>query len=184
MTKQKKFIIAIALQLVIIFIIIIFKVAVLTGGVDVVLKIEPVDPRDPLRGDYVTFGYNISSINPHSAENPSEIKNGDTVYVTLREGNQYWNSTVVSIKKPVAGIFIKGKVIGGGIESKSDIIGDIGFRQDSDIRIIYGIEEYFIPEGKGQGFIFGDKEAVARVAVDKDGNSVLKQIYINNELWP
>ncbi|PJC47845.1 MAG: hypothetical protein CO034_01100, partial [Parcubacteria group bacterium CG_4_9_14_0_2_um_filter_35_11] len=62
LTKQTKFIIAIAIQLVIIFSIIIFKMAVLTGGAEVLLRIEPVDPRDPLRGDYLTFQYKISNL--------------------------------------------------------------------------------------------------------------------------
>ena len=51
-TKQTKFIIAIGIQLVILFAIIIFKSSVLIGGTEVLLKIEPVDPRDILRGDY------------------------------------------------------------------------------------------------------------------------------------
>jgi hypothetical protein len=54
-TKQTKFIIAIVIQLVIIFTIIIFKIAVLRSGTEVLLRIKPVDPRDPLRGDHLTF---------------------------------------------------------------------------------------------------------------------------------
>jgi len=181
MTKQKKFIIAVAIQLAILFIIIITKVATLTGGTDVVLRIRPVDPRDPLRGDYVTFNYDISSINSYIVRDVNEIKNGNTVYVALREAGKYWTALTVSVKKPADGIFIKGKVVSGGVKNEGDIISP---RQSSDIRIIYGIEEYFIPEGKGQDFVFGDKETVARVMVDKNGNPVLKQIYVDNNLWP
>ena len=68
MNKQTKFILAIALQLAVIFTIIIFKFSVFTGGTEVMLRIQPVDPRDPLRGDYVTFSYDISSVSSYQFE--------------------------------------------------------------------------------------------------------------------
>ena len=38
------------------------RAAILRDGREIVLKVEPVDPRDLLRGDYVRLGYEISSI--------------------------------------------------------------------------------------------------------------------------
>ena len=38
------------------------RAAILRDGQEIVLKVEPVDPRDLLRGDYVRLGYEISSI--------------------------------------------------------------------------------------------------------------------------
>ena len=38
------------------------RAAVLRNGTEVLLKVEPVDPRDLLRGDYVSLGYEISRI--------------------------------------------------------------------------------------------------------------------------
>jgi uncharacterized membrane-anchored protein len=52
------------------------------------------------------------------------------------------------------------------------------------LHIVYGIEEYFIPEGQGRNFSFWNKEAAARVAVDENCNAALKQIYIDGEPWP
>jgi uncharacterized membrane-anchored protein len=52
------------------------------------------------------------------------------------------------------------------------------------LKIEYGIEQYFIPEGKGQTMNFMNKNVDAHVVVDKDGNSVLKQIYVDNKVWP
>jgi len=90
-TKQTKFILAIVLQILIIFGIIIFKMIVLTGGTEVLLKIEPVDPRDPFRGDYVTFRYNISNLDFYLFSN-KQIKNGDTVYVILQKDKKILDS--------------------------------------------------------------------------------------------
>ena len=38
------------------------RAAILRDGRQVLLKVEPVDPRDLLRGDYVRLGYDISRL--------------------------------------------------------------------------------------------------------------------------
>jgi len=171
LTKQTKFIIAVAIQLVIIFSIIIFKMDTLAGGAEVLLLIHPVDPTDPLRGDYITFSYDISDIDSYFF-GYSPIREGDTVYVPLRQQGKYWGIRPgIQKTKPISEekIFIKGKV--------SRSYGD-------RIHIIYGIEEYFIPEGTGQDFTFWGKEVAAKISIDKDGSAVLKKIYVNDKPWP
>jgi len=183
-TKQTKFILAIVLQILIIFGIIIFKMIVLTGGTEVLLKIEPVDPRDPFRGDYVTFRYDISNLDFYLFSN-KQIKNGDTVYVILQKDKKYWTAQTVQKTKPTAEnqIFIKGKVVSGGSMSQAETFSHQRFSRP-DLHVIYGIEEYYIPEGKARGFSFWNKEVVAKVSVDENGNAVLKQIYVDNKVWP
>lgn len=171
LTKQTKFIIAIVIQLVIIFSIIIFKMAVLKGGTEVLLRIEAVDPRDPLRGDHLTFSYEISNLNSYLF-NYFPIRDGDTVYVPLKQQGKYWTAIFgVQKTKPVdeGEIFIRGKI--------SSSYGE-------RVHVIYGIEDYFIPERTGQDFSFGRQEVAARVSIDKNGNAVLKQIYVNDKPWP
>lgn len=173
MTKQAKFILAIALQAIIILAIIIFKMSVLTGGTDVLLKIAPVDPRDMLRGDYATFQYDISNLDSYISGG-QQIRNGDTIYVVLRQIGKYYFAQNVQKTKPTdGGIFIKGTVSSGGVETGN-----------SRTHVVYGVEDYFIPEGKGQGFSFWNKEAAARVVVDENGNAVLKQLYVDDKPWP
>lgn len=163
-TKQTKFVLAIALQVAIIFTVIILKLSILNNGVEVLLQIAPVDPRDLLRGDYVTFQYNISRLDSYYSQK-QKIENGDTVYVVLRQNGKYWVMKSIQKTKPAGDdLFIKGKVEGDG-------------------RIIYGIEQYFIPEGKGQNFNFRNSRAAAMVVID-DGNAVLKKIYIDDKPWP
>ena len=185
-TKQGKFIIAIALQAMILLAIIIFKVSVLAGGTDILLKITPVDPRDMLRGDYATFQYDISNLDSYLF-NGQQIRNGDEVYVVLGQNGKYWSVQSVQKDKPMLQnewIFIKGTVASGGIETQSDILMPQRSFGASRIHVVYGIEDYFIPEGKGQGFSFFNKEAGARVAVDDNGNAVLKQLYVDDKPWP
>jgi uncharacterized membrane-anchored protein len=189
-TKQSKFILAVALQVMIIFAIIFFKVSILTSGTDVLLKIAPVDPRDMLRGDYVTFRYDISDIDQYLFSG-ERVKNGSTVYVLLAQRGKYYTVGGVRNSKPNDGsLFIKGTVIAGGSDaqtsddSNSTIVPSLPIQNNNSISIVYGIEEYFIPEGKGLNFSFFDKEAGARVAVDENGNAVLKQIYVDDKIWP
>ncbi|MDP3947319.1 MAG: GDYXXLXY domain-containing protein [bacterium] len=184
LTKRAKFILAIALQVMVVFAIIIFKVSVLSGGTDVLLRIEPVDPRDMLRGDYATFRYsNVSNLDSYISDG-QPIGNGDTVYVVLRQSGKYWMARNVQKTKPLSGeVALKGKVASGGLATQADVLSDQRLG-GSRIHVVYGIEEYFIPEGKGQGFSFFDKEAAARVVVDENGNAVLKQIYVDDKPWP
>ena len=179
MLKQTKFTIAIAVQLAIIFGLLIFKMSILSSGTDVLLKIAPVDPRDPLRGDYVVFEYDISRINEYSF-GYSPIRNNDTIYVPLKQRGKYWTASYgIQKTKPVdtANIFIKGKIASGeGTDSS------LSFR--NTYHIIYNIEEYFIPEGAGRGVSFWNKEAYARVTIDQSGNPVLRQIFVDDKPWP
>jgi uncharacterized membrane-anchored protein len=188
LNKQTKIILAIGIQILVILIMILFKASILTGGTNILLRIEPVDPRDPLRGDYVTFQYGISNIPSYYVENynykETKLSNGQNVYVVLDKSGKYWEVGRVETSIPKGEeIFLKGRVEMGGVDI-FDPSMDIEFRNDRNFRVKYGIEEYFIPEGVGRTFNFWDKEAAAQVSVDQNGNAVLKQIYIDDKPWP
>lgn len=190
MTKQTKFFLAVAVQLLVIFAIVIYKVSILAGGTEVLLQIAPVDPRDVLRGDYVTFQYTISNLEEYLLYDKS-IRNGDTAYVVLTPGRKYWVVQRVEKKKPISGeIFLAGKVVSGADESSLDPFSESGRfvppRMRGRLHIVYGIEEYFIPEGKGSGLNLWDRgsEAFAVVAVDENGSAVLKKLYVDDKPWP
>lgn len=171
-TKEQKLISAIFLQIFIIIAIVIFKLSILSGGTEILLQIEPVDPRDYLRGDYITFQYSdISRVS--IVKTAYSIRNGDDVFVELKKKDNFWEVYFVSKNKPTGDKpFIKGKVINGE-----------GGLLYSTMQISYGVEQYFIPEGKGAGVNFGTN-AYAKVMVDDDGNAVLKQVYIDGKPWP
>ena len=221
-TKQTKFILAIALQISIILIIIIFKMAVLTNGTEVLLKVEPIDPQSLLRGNYLTLQYNISNLD-RSLFNINQIKKGETVYVILKKNGEYWKAEKVEKDKPNTNgqIFIKGKIVSESLENKVEFpkekIKDLKIKTEKlkgkaenqrenqrekvlnaflqsrrhinkpsvrIIHIIYGIEDYYIPEGKGNGFVFWHKRVTAKIAVDENGRAIVKQIYVNGNPWP
>jgi len=172
-SRSGKFMLAVGLQLAIIIAIVISKLGILAGGTEVLLRIEPVDPRDLLRGDYVTFRYSISRLDSGLFED-GPAREGETVYVVLGRSGETWDAVRVLKRKPDAGhIFIKGKMRGPW------------FGRRNAGQVVYGIEQYFIPEGAGASLGWSQNDRVAaRVAVDEQGNAVIKGILINGEPWP
>ena len=95
----------------------------LLTGTTVILKTQPVDPLDVFRGQYLTINYEISRVLL-----PAGAKEGDTVYVSLKEGDdKIWHAEKVSFSKPDSGIFIRGT-------AKQSWRG---------LGVEYGIEQYF-----------------------------------------
>ncbi len=191
-----KFFLAFALQVAVIFILIIVKLSVLESGTGVFLRIAPVDPRDPLRGDYVTFQYEISRVSSYKVrgEDIRKLHNGDVLYVILQEGNPYWYIDYASTERPSTNenrIFLKGKIVQGAQSPLDTFQQHIGtstnprpVRIDRDLTLSYGMEQYYIPEGAGNNFSFWNKEAGMRIKVDANGNAVPDQLFVEGKKWP
>ena len=124
MNQYKRLVIALAVLIGVAGSFILYLSFPLLTGKTVVLKTQPVDPFDIFRGQYMTISYEISVV-----DLPTEAKEGDTVYVSLKEGeDKIWHAEKASLTKPAAGVFIKGTAktswrLGLGVE--------------------YGIEQYF-----------------------------------------
>jgi len=203
MSKNLKFFLALGLQILIILVVIIFKVAQFTSGTEVLLKLAPIDPRDPLRGDYLNLRYDITTLNSYGGEN---FHNGDIVYVPLQKSGLFWTAGYNGPQKnlPAKGdnktVYIKGTIMSGG---KDSVFGSqYGFNSSVQYTVKYNIESYFVPEGKGNTWELtswsrcnGNTECMqnanrpenqpfAKVAVDDNGNALLKQLYIDGKPWP
>lgn len=105
-------------------------------GTEVLLATRPVDPPDPLRGDYVDLSYPIGTL-PTSA-----FSVGDRIHVVLRPGaarepttgEPYWDAVRWARERPEVG---EGEACFGG-----DVVSVGGGRTE----VRYGIESYFIPK--------------------------------------
>lgn len=124
------------------------RAAILRNGKEVVLKIEPVDPRDLLRGDYISLGYDISRIPVKLIANiaPGKFSSDDTpIVVRLKKGaDAYW--------QPTAAWF--GEAPAPAAADEADIRGHVAEGWDlrsPDMTIApeYGIERFYLPEGQG-----------------------------------
>lgn len=157
-----------------------YKEYTLRTGTEVMLKTLPVDPRDLFRGDYVTLNYEISTLDMEriEAEN-SYFYYGDPVYLALKLENGYGLPEKIYTTPPDNELYIKGKV--------NDIIYDWESEDGTiqELRVDYGIESYFVPEGRGMEIEkeqqIGRKQVNAKVIIDKYGNAVIKSLSIEGE---
>lgn len=133
----------------------------LRAGTEVTLQTVPVDPRDLLRGDYVTLAYEIST--PNST---ARFEVGDRVWVHLVESGDRWVAQGVARERPD--------------RWDAAIRGTVADR--SPLRVSYGIEAYFVPEGRGHEVErAADVDAV--VSVDNAGRARLRYLIVDGARW-
>jgi uncharacterized membrane-anchored protein len=123
------------------------RAAVLRDGQEVLLKVQPVDPRDLLRGDYVRLGYDIASI-PAALFQPAVTGDGTydelPVYVLLaRQADGYFTVRAAAFERadlpaPGAGDV----VIRGTASGRPPAQGTAS--------VDYGLERFYLPEGEGR----------------------------------
>src|SRR3989338_661067 len=137
----------------------------LRTGQEVLLKTQPIDPRDLFRGDYVILSYEISTLDLNIiTTDATEFNSFDKVYVTISVDNGYGVATGVYKNQPQRGQFIKGTVKNS---------------RDELVIVEYGIESYFVPEGKGLEIQRQSGRALdVKVAIDASGNAVIKNLLI------
>jgi len=126
----------------------------------VILSTEPVDPFDPIRGQYIIIRYEINNI--PLIEN---VGKGDTVYVVLKEdesGVSRYDSAFLT--KPEDGVFIKGNV-------------ERIFESRKNMRIKYGIEQYFFERNAR----FATRGMFVEVKLSDSGRAGIKELLDRNQ---
>jgi len=168
MNKKKIFLIIGIIWIILIGGFVGIKEFTLKTGNEVLLKTVPVDPRDLFRGDYIILRYEISAIDTNAlALNISNFKIEDNIYVTLNiDKDKIGNVSSISKQAPENGNFIKGTV------KKA---------YSNSLTVKYGIESYFVPEGKGREIERNRGKLYTKVAIDKFGNAVIKSLIIDGK---
>jgi len=140
----------------------------LAAGKEVVLQTAPVDPMDIFRGEYVQLRYQISTLT--NIPGVGAIHYGDTVYVHLERDGEVWKATeVAKNKNPDWEYFIAGAMESG-----------FGNQVNTTITVTYGIEQYFVPQGKGQA-IQNARDIKVRVAINGAGQAFIKGLIVDGE---
>ncbi|MFU0503777.1 GDYXXLXY domain-containing protein [Pseudaminobacter sp. NGMCC 1.201702] len=146
----------------------------LRNGQDVLLKVEPVDPRDLLRGDYVQLGYDISTIPEKIVENmpedPQTVAAGP-IYVRInKDADGFWRPVSASLGQPSTTARREGEI---------DIRGNVLSRWGDDVlRVTYGIERFYLPEDEGKAI---ERDMRVRsfgivASIDADGTAQIKAL--------
>jgi uncharacterized membrane-anchored protein len=120
---------------------------VLACGRVVWLRTAPVDPRDAMRGDYVRLEYDASRVPLKLCRGAladkklrAKLASDARVYATLRENEEgLAEVTSLSDQPPSGGLFIRGRLDG----TYSHTFG-------ADARVRFGIEAFFVQQGKGR----------------------------------
>ena len=128
----------------------------LSSGDEYRLQVQPVDPVDFFRGEYVALQYPISRI----PLDGTRWDPGDVVYVPLRRADGHWTGDKGFRERP-GDPFIQGRMTrGGGVE--------------------YGIETFFVEEGQARRYeeAMFRRRLYADVVIDDEGRAKLKDLVI------
>jgi uncharacterized membrane-anchored protein len=167
--KRRTFFLTMLFPGVIIIALICYNYYTLYFGEEVLLKTAPIDPRDLFRGDYVRLNYDISTVDLLKTSYDHNFTPGETVYAILSKGEKYWFITHVGHEKP--------KLKAGEVCIRGNVLSSFNNR----LRIRWGIESYFVPEGKGRPIEREIRNVSVMVAVDSNCRAVIKELYINDE---
>jgi uncharacterized membrane-anchored protein len=141
----------------------------LASGKVILLETRPVDPRDLLRGDYVRLNYKISNVpgNVFSPPLARELPAGTTVYIGLEQRGQFYEVIRAALEKfqPASGeVVVKGRSVSNWGSTNS-------------VRIEYGLERYFVGEGKGNP----RGKLTVRAAVPDSGQARIKEVLVDGK---
>lgn len=169
--NKKQFILLMSVPALIIILFMSIKLLTLNLGQEILLKTAPVDPRDLFRGDYVTLSYDISTIDLDNTPHDTPFPQGNNIYATLSKKEKYWTIDRLSHIKPSL------------TEKQVCMKGKVTNAHKNRIFIEWGIESYFVPEGKGR--VIENQRNTQNISViisvDSTCSSVLKKIMINDE---
>ena len=162
------------------------RAMILNSGTEVTLKVAPVDPRDFFRGDYVVLSYDISSLKVPEGTPAAAIRPNEDVFVRVAPGPDGLAE--------VRGVFPQ-RPSGDGTVLRGRLITSFGERQVTGqdqsegcgaeicvtLRVDYGINQYFVPEGKGREIerITGYGRVNIVAAVAPSGEMAIKRLLVD-----
>jgi uncharacterized membrane-anchored protein len=143
----------------------------LAGGKLVLLETRPVDPRDLLRGDYVTLNYKISDVelSLFSPALTNGLAPGETVYVALEPHGQFHEVVLASTHRITPA---EGQVVLKG-HSRSWWNNAAQTTQHLD----YGLERYYVREGTGNP----RGKITVQAAVPDSGQARIKEVFVDGK---
>lgn len=128
------------------------------------VRVQPVDPRDLMRGDYVILSYEFSRLPHHGIDgrNMMDLPN-QPIYVSLeKEGDgKHWRAARYSLQKPGKGPFLKGKLNPRG-------------------QLEFGIEQFFVQEGKGLEYENAVRSRLlsSEISITPEGDAAMRGLHI------
>lgn len=170
-------IIVAAVQTVILGYMIESRAAILSNGTEILLKTAPIDPRDLLRGDYVTLNYDISAV-------PLSTLTGE---IPKQPGEE---TLSVRLRKQDDGFWAIAESSFGDLPPAPDSVVllslpfyNFATKRDDTVRVDYGIERYYLPEGEGRALETARNDGRVSIAarISQDGSAQIRSLLLNGQ---
>ena len=141
----------------------------LSIGKVILLETQPVDPRDLLRGDYLTLNYKISDVPLASFSPPptAPVRPGTTVYVALEPRGPFYSVARASTEpiSPETGqVMLRGRAQ--------------AWWNPNSVHLEYGLERYFVREGTGNP---PRGKLTVQAAVPPSGRGQIKAVLLDGK---
>lgn len=152
------------------------RATVLRDGQEVLLKVEPIDPRDLLRGDYVRLGYEIRDVPVKLVTNAPAgefVTVEGPIFVRLgKDPDGYWRVRSASLGEPA------GTPPAGDVDIRGSITGGWTLGPEASFSVDYGIDRYYVPEGEGKAIEADLRERPFGIlaAIATDGTPQIKAL--------
>lgn len=157
------------------------RMDILRSGEEVKLQTRPVDPRDFLRGDYVTLAYDISSVAAGALSGRASQGRRAAVYVRLAPDAAGFYQTVSVHETPIT-VTAPDVLILGHVRSGFNCGGD-RHRFCERLQLDYGLEKYFVPEGEGRVLESARNQGKVAIvaAVKPSGRAAIKRLLLDGQ---
>jgi uncharacterized membrane-anchored protein len=147
---------------------VVIREARLLGGTEIVLQSRPVDPRDPIRGDFIILSYVAEDLERVPAFFRPAV--GRHVFVEFEQRGRYWVPVFVHPERPP-----RDEPAGGRAVVRARVTNI------SPLRVSYpNLGNYFVPQGEGNPPSPPD----VIVSVSDDGTARIDHLEIGGERWP
>jgi len=165
------------------------RIQLLRHGREIVLPVVPVDPRSLFRGDYVILSYEAQNVPAQFITPELNAARPHVFYVTLEKSGDAWKPAGITASALPAAperISVKARTRHGWWPSRPPrpVGSDQSLQPEPALQVRYGIESYFVPEGKGLALeqTARERKLAAVVAVDAKGNAAIKGLMVDGQL--
>jgi len=142
-----------------------------TSGTEVILDLQPVDPRDLLAGYYIVVSTPLHRLSLEELAGGDVFAVSDDIYVVVAESeNGSWQPISIHRSRPDDGLYIHGKVQRA---------------TETDIRAEYNLERFYADEDTAQALEQRRREDGSSMrlilSVGADGRALIRGIEIDGE---
>ena len=154
------------------------RASILRSGREVVLRTEPVDPRDLMRGDFVILSYPLSRLDPAVIGGTAPVTGPASVHVALMKDGadpDLWTFSRASWQ-PITDAKAEEVILTG---KTPDYYG----AGSNPVPLTFGIERFYVPEGEGKPIEEGVREKTVHVvlAVNDKGMAQIKSLRLDGQ---